>query len=742
MTNFFYRCLFWAIGLLPSGLLAQTLFTHSTTSDNTAGHITTLNHVAADGKANAILIVSQEFGAYNPHEIGVWYNNGKWKIFNQDLQAMPLNTKFNVLVLENGLGTVHTTTAENTSGHITTLPIKYGANACLVVTQHFGKYNKGPVGVWMNGDKWTIFNENRQPMPIGTKFNILYLQEYQGLKLGGIIPVDVFQHKVTSTNKRSHVTYIDHPSTNEKPNKVLFATQRYMNTYNSEVTGLWYSAGKWSIFNENRKPIPDNLNFNVMSMTPPTGTVLIRPNVGDKVLVNQAVLNKTLVVDPGQWVIKPYTPTKEPTPNPSGSATPASTEIQGPNVALPQNLSTLVNDPQYLPFMGKLNLFRELYEDKNKNANTFYYLPANFNLRWDKDSRKYSFYIYYMSAGTSDRGEVLVTAELSPGINESDITLAEQLISKKLNRTIKLLPMPLKDTPNVNFGSSLTNFGVSAESITINVPTDFLQPIVVSWKMSRGVDDLLGAMMSNISISGNVEFLPYSEADKTISVPVKLKVNDPAVYGRLEYTQAAELFNGLFNGIDYPISLTKLHILRNAPNQAFSVQTLSLPNYEISPGKMFSAFSESERNQTLSGAEISKLWLEYGLKACDTCTQSVQRKILGGTSAARIRKLEVQVLAPIAYAQANSFVLQIRSVQGDPNGKSEVVLPLIKITEDNRTLSGGDLFISEGTELDYAYNLTMIKSDGETQVSDWKKSNSPLLVIGEQTIKQLFENKE
>jgi hypothetical protein len=38
-------------------------------------------------------------GVYNPHPVGVFYTGGKWTIFNEDLAAMPVGAKFNVLVI-------------------------------------------------------------------------------------------------------------------------------------------------------------------------------------------------------------------------------------------------------------------------------------------------------------------------------------------------------------------------------------------------------------------------------------------------------------------------------------------------------------------------------------------------------------------------------------------------------------------------------------------------------------------
>ncbi|MGB6151033.1 MAG: hypothetical protein WBG48_03495 [Pricia sp.] len=64
---------------------AQGIVKHIAIPDNTRGHITTIDNLQTNNKSDAILIVTQNYGAYNNNEIGVWYSGGKWKIFNQNL---------------------------------------------------------------------------------------------------------------------------------------------------------------------------------------------------------------------------------------------------------------------------------------------------------------------------------------------------------------------------------------------------------------------------------------------------------------------------------------------------------------------------------------------------------------------------------------------------------------------------------------------------------------------------------
>ncbi|MEP7216360.1 MAG: hypothetical protein ABI782_08905, partial [Anaerolineaceae bacterium] len=80
--------------------LRPAAFTHTATALNTSNHVTIIDNPATNNNPTAIVIISQYWeGTYNPHAVGVFYAIGKWRIFNEDIAAMPLNAEFNVLVI-------------------------------------------------------------------------------------------------------------------------------------------------------------------------------------------------------------------------------------------------------------------------------------------------------------------------------------------------------------------------------------------------------------------------------------------------------------------------------------------------------------------------------------------------------------------------------------------------------------------------------------------------------------------
>jgi hypothetical protein len=78
-------------------------FRHSATTTNTIDGVTTITNAATDGKPDAAVFVQHVFtaaGDENVNEVlGVSYADGKWKIFTQDQDDLPVPTEFMVTVI-------------------------------------------------------------------------------------------------------------------------------------------------------------------------------------------------------------------------------------------------------------------------------------------------------------------------------------------------------------------------------------------------------------------------------------------------------------------------------------------------------------------------------------------------------------------------------------------------------------------------------------------------------------------
>ena len=170
-------------------------FTLTTNQRNTSGHITTINHLMINNDPNIKLFISYNFGkvsegiaARNNHPIGVFYENGRWKVFNADLSPMPNNAKFNILAIksnasETALGpSIIAKTARHKVSSNSLVPLKESIsqtslkeqNSFVFATKN-GKTPKhiSPFGVYFRSGKWSIINQDKSKLLLSTTFNVL-----------------------------------------------------------------------------------------------------------------------------------------------------------------------------------------------------------------------------------------------------------------------------------------------------------------------------------------------------------------------------------------------------------------------------------------------------------------------------------------------------------------------------------------------------------------------------------------
>lgn len=156
-------------------------------SANTFGHLYLVDHPLSNQSTTRVWATHN----YNPPEIpsqylntqiGVWFPN-PWSIFNQNTSLPIGGTAFNVLVgiptdaTRNDQTFTHIATAATIIGHQTMLDhasINGNVNARLIVTPNWnGVYNNHPLGVWYNGSRWLVFNQDGAAMPADTGFNVI-----------------------------------------------------------------------------------------------------------------------------------------------------------------------------------------------------------------------------------------------------------------------------------------------------------------------------------------------------------------------------------------------------------------------------------------------------------------------------------------------------------------------------------------------------------------------------------------
>jgi len=242
-------------------------FKHVAASNTITNNWTTIDNALTNNAPDKLVFVSHDYGRgpYVNSPTGVWYTKGKWAIFQQDKKALGANAKFNVMVKSKNdpNAFMHQAASNTISGHITTIDhpkTNNNPNAVLFVTQNYatsGPYNNNPIGVYYGNGKWKIYNQNKEKMPVNAKFNV-----FIGSK-------NSFVHTASANNMQgAHVTKINNDLTNGNPDALIFISQYWTAVYNNHPVGLWYSGGKWTIYNEDRVKMPTSAKFNVMVAQP------------------------------------------------------------------------------------------------------------------------------------------------------------------------------------------------------------------------------------------------------------------------------------------------------------------------------------------------------------------------------------------------------------------------------------------------------------------------------------------
>ncbi len=271
----------WIAGLALVAALpatAQTAFRVTADPENLSGSFMTLDHPAINGKPKAKPVVTQFWdGTYNAHPVGVEYkaSSGRWRIVNEDDAAMPLNTKFNVL-LAKGAKTVLASPA-NSFSNVTLLATAKGKPDAKLLVTHIinpvaalpGTLSARFYGVTflasVGGGQWSVFAEDDANMEaIG--FNIA---DVTNLKIGTDPASFIFTTSVA--NIIDHTATITHPLTDGNPNALVFVQHVYnaaSPTYLNESVSVYYAGGKWRVFNQDFTAMPASAAFVVAVQQP------------------------------------------------------------------------------------------------------------------------------------------------------------------------------------------------------------------------------------------------------------------------------------------------------------------------------------------------------------------------------------------------------------------------------------------------------------------------------------------
>lgn len=435
--------------------------------------------------------------------------------------------------------------------------------------------------------------------------------------------------------------------------------------------------------------------------------------------------------------------------NPGNSGQPAQPqndkERQGPG-NLTFSLSSQIDSDISLPGNGVVNVFNTIYRDNNRYSGYYYFLPSSYNLSWSESTGEYDFNATYNAATESGRGETTVTAILRPRLSANELQFIRELLKKSIKGkpeeqygVTELIAVPMSQAPDIAF-SNLAQFGVEAKDISIRAPADLMDDIYISFTTSR-IDDLMGMFFNNIGLYGDVIVYPDGEGmPASVKIPFNLKIDDPGTFGRFELAPSSWR-SGWQNKTDYPVVLTNFNVMKKESNGDYKIYTWKMGDAEIPEKARVNFDGSTVPTWVDTHTGIVKMWMDYTIKSCNTCNAAIKDKIIKGTAASRVNNIEVTILSPLEFTEAELMKIRIRSLQADPNGVTKINLPVITVNKDGSTYSGGQLFVPDGQSPDFEYLLQVYMPDGTKYESDtWEKSNDLELVIGKSQIQQAISH--
>jgi hypothetical protein len=254
----------------PTVKARPAAFVQRSTPSNTVENWVYVDHPLANNTPDAMMLVSQNWnpggmgGVYNRHHIGVWFaGNGRWAVYNEDRVAMPPSAAFNVLITKSAF--VHRAVPGNIINNWTLIDHPASNNrpdAMLLVTANWnpngqgGTYNNHALGVWYTNGRWSIFNQDRMPMPPQAAFNVL-------------IAESTFCHRVTADSLVGvNGTWLSASAARGNPDAVVLVTANWNpgglgDIYHDHPLGVYYCGDRWAIFNQDMAPMKLGVAFNV-----------------------------------------------------------------------------------------------------------------------------------------------------------------------------------------------------------------------------------------------------------------------------------------------------------------------------------------------------------------------------------------------------------------------------------------------------------------------------------------------
>ena len=387
---------------------------------------------------------------------------------------------------------------------------------------------------------------------------------------------------------------------------------------------------------------------------------------------------------------------------------------------------------------GITNISTDVFPDQNEQSGYYYFFPASYNLKWDRDE-SYQLRILYGSASDNQSAQVNMFVQLTPAVGTKEKSMVETLVKEYASKNKlpfeKLLAVPLAGVPQVDLSAHLSSlYQVPSDKVVTSV-SGLFDPVEVAWPMdSRKADDFMVGL-KEVDLNGGLILQPQGEMPE-VNVPVRISLDDEKVLGRIELNPASWRSQKWKNEMPFPVRLKYIHALfLNKDEQGATVPFIyswDLKSTEIP------VLAEANLNTStvprLVDTKAERIWIDYAVPECNDCSDKVLNELMGGTTRAREQRIEV-----VSYVKERTGALvievQLRSALADTKGQQIIELPPLKINEDGESYYLGPLFVPQDKKPEYEYRIKLV-TDEDVLQSDWIYSTELSLYLNKKLVEE------
>jgi hypothetical protein len=379
------------------------------------------------------------------------------------------------------------------------------------------------------------------------------------------------------------------------------------------------------------------------------------------------------------------------------------------------------------------NVNFDIFPDKNENSGYYYYFPASYSLQWDKENSYQLKFLYGSADATTGEGMINMFMTITPSVSVGERRMIEALVRDHAVRNgkpfEKLMPLPWKESPKVDFAGILTsNYDVPADKIH-TMATDIFDPVQVSWPMtSKKADDFMVALKS-VNFQGNLQLVPEGELTG-INIPVKIALGNDQTFGKIILQGNRWRGQLIKNEMPFPVRMKYIHALvLNQEENGY--KTPYIYSWNLNDQDVPVLASVRINDATIPGfldSKAERMWIEYSVPSCQPCMDKVINELTSGTISARQQKIEVVSYGIIERTGAYVIEVTVRSKFADPKGQSIMEITPLKVKADDQSYQIGPLFIPEEQKLEFEYKIKLV-TDNEVLNSDWIYATEPTLYL-------------